>query len=74
LNRGKYSAATKAKIRACINRKGKAMGCTKKKEKSSDIEVLISSEIFKTTVESVELSLKNPGMELDFTDCVDCEE
>lgn len=72
LNRSKYSDATKAKIRACVNRKGKAMGCVKK-EKSMDIEALINSDVFKTTVESVEQSIKNPGMDLDFSDCEDCE-
>jgi hypothetical protein len=71
LNRSKYSESTKAKIRACVNRKGKAMGCTKKKEKSADIETLINSDVFKTTRELVEQSLENEGMELDFSDCAE---
>jgi len=73
LNRGKYSDATKAKIKSCIIRRGKAMGCVKK-EKSADIEELIKSDIFKATIKSVELSLKNPGMDLNFDNCEDCED
>lgn len=70
LSRSKYSDATKAKIRACVNRKGKAMGCTKKKEKSEDIEALINSDVFKTTRDMVEESINNPGMGLEFPkDC-----
>jgi len=66
LNRSKYSESTKSKIRSCINRKGKSMGCTSKKEKSEDIEVLINSEVFKTTRDLVEQSIENEGMHLDF--------
>lgn len=73
LSRGKYSAATKAKIKSCIIRRGKAMGCVKK-EKSADIEELIKSYIFKTTVESVEQSIKNPGIDLAFDESDLCEE
>ena len=69
LNRSKYSDATKAKIRACINRKSKALNCGGK-EKSDEIEVLISSPIFKTTCNMVEESISNPGMDLKFTE--DC--
>lgn len=72
LNRSKYSDSTKSKIRACVNRKGKSMGCTSK-EKSSDIDQLINSDVFKTTRELVELSLQNEGMDLDFEDCL-CNE
>jgi len=67
LNRSKFSDSTKAKIRACVNRKGKAMGCTKKSEKSADIDALINSDVFKTTRELVEQSLESKG--LDFDDC-----
>jgi len=73
LNRSKYSDATKAKIRACVNRKGKSMGCTSKKEKSADIEMLINSDVFKTTRELVNQSLENEGIDLDFDNCEDCE-
>lgn len=65
LNRSKYSEATKKKIRACVNRKGKAMGCVKK-EKSDNIDDLINSEVFESTRKLVEESLRNPGMELEF--------
>lgn len=47
------------------------MGCTSK-EKSVDIEQLINSDVFKTTRESVELSIQNEGMDLDFEEC-DCD-
>jgi len=72
LNRSKYSDSTKAKIRACINRKGKQLGCTSKKEKSNDDEIqkLINSESFKLTVQMIEESINNPGMDLDFPE--DC--
>lgn len=66
LNRSKYSDDTKSKIRACISRKGKSLGCTSKKEKSTDIEILINSEAFKVTRYMVEESIKNPGMDLEF--------
>jgi len=69
LGRSKYSDATKEKIRACINRKGKQLGCSSKKEKSMDIEKLISSDVFKTTRESVEESIANPGLDLNFSGC-----
>ena len=75
LNRSKYSDATKKKIRACVNRKGRQLGCTNKKEKSADIEELINSEVFETTRKLVEESINNPGMDLDFSEvsnCLDC--
>lgn len=79
LGRAKFSESTKKKIAACINRKAKQLGCNvSKKAKASEdhypkfIELsyeekkLYSSDVFKATKELVELSLKNPGMELDF--------
>lgn len=69
LNRSKYSDSTKAKIRACINRKSKALNCSGK-EKSDDIESLINLPIFESTRKMVEESINNPGMELDFPE--DC--
>jgi hypothetical protein len=69
LNRSKYSDATKAKIRACINRKSKEFNCGGK-EKSKDVEALINSEVFKKTRDMVEESINNPGMDLDFPE--DC--
>jgi len=68
LNRSKYSDSTKDKIRSCINSKGKQLGCTSK-EKSINIDQLIDSDIFKSTRELVELSLKNKGIDLDFEEC-----
>lgn len=78
LGRSKFSAATKKKIAACINRKAKALGCTPgKKAKASEEDLFpkyielsaeekraYSSDIFETTKELVEESIKNPGLEL----------
>lgn len=72
LGRSKFSAATKKKIAACINRKAKALGCNVSKKAKAFIELsyaekqLYSSEAFKTTKELVEKSIKNPGLDLDF--------
>jgi hypothetical protein len=75
LNRSKFSEGTKAKIHACVIKKGKALGCTKK-EKSflteEDISGIIELEIFKETRELVEQSIQNPDMELDFAGCKKC--
>jgi len=71
LGRSKFSAATKKKIAACINRKAKQLGCTPGKkakagefpkyiELSTEEKMLYSSEIFKTTREMVEKSIKDP--------------
>jgi len=84
LNRSKFSKATKQKIAACINRKAKALGCSKGKpaKAKGDFDLfedltgytyaklsqpekdLYRSEIFATTKELVEQSLKTPDMEL----------
>ncbi len=80
LSRSKFSKATKQKIAACINRKAKSLDCnvTKKakayteysyKVLDKDAKVLYSSEVFATTRELVDWSLKNPNC--DFADC-DC--
>jgi hypothetical protein len=63
LNRSKFSKSTKDKIRACINRKSKSLGCDSK-EKSFDIDELIKSDIFMETVSLVEDSIKNPNQDL----------
>ena len=67
LKRSKFSASTKKKIAACINRKAKQLGCTPgKKAKAKYIELsteekqLYSSDVFKATRELVEESIKNP--------------
>lgn len=87
LGRSKFSASTKQKIAACINRKAKSLGCGGEKkakaseegvfpkfiELSSESKRLYSSDIFKETKELVEESIKNPGMELNF-DLVDIDE
>jgi hypothetical protein len=65
LNRSKYADSTKAQIKACINRKGKQLGCTKK-EKSSDIDALIKKSQFAVTLKTVEASIKDPGRDFDF--------
>ena len=75
LNRSKFSDATKAKIKSCVMSKGKKMGCPgagdKKKETSSyltlDMQALYDSPEFASTKVLVEESIKNPGMELDFS-------
>jgi len=82
LGRSNFSAATKKRIAACINRKAKSLGCTPgKKAKAAfenldlELQQLADSEIFKSTKELVEVSLKvEGGMDLDFTECEDCEE
>ena len=84
LGRAKFSASTKKKIAACINRKAKQLGCnTSKKAKASEdhmpkyIELsyeqkkLYSSDVFETTKQLVEESIKNPDMDLDFTGVID---
>ena len=77
LGRSNFSASTKKKIAACINRKAKSLGCTPGKKAKADEEVypkyqtlsteekkLYSSDIFATTKELVDESIKNPGLEL----------
>ena len=73
LNRSKFSAETKKRIKRCIINKGIKLGCKgakeRKAEKSSyltlDIQKLYTSEEFTTTKKLVEESIKNPGMDLD---------
>lgn len=83
LGRSKFSAATKKRIAACINKKAKSLGCTPgKKAKASveysfdnlpeDIKSLVDSKIFESTKELVDASLENDGMKLDFDGCKDC--
>ena len=70
LGRSKYSKATKKKIAACINRKAKQLGCKVTKKAKADIKLtkdeksLYNSDIFKSTKELVEESIKNPGADL----------
>lgn len=83
LNRSNFSAATKKRIASCINSKAKSLGCTPGKpakakgaweELPEDIRLLAEDPVFATTKELVEASLKlDKEMELDFTDCEDCE-
>jgi len=71
LGRSKFSKATKKKIAACINRKAKELGCKTTKKAKAFIELsyeqkkLYSGEIFITTKQLVEESIKTPGMDLD---------
>jgi len=80
LGRSKFSASTKKKIAACINRKAKSLGCNVSKkakaektkkfiELSYEQKKIYSSDVFATTKELVEESIKNPDMDLDFTGC-----
>ena len=80
LGRSNFSASTKKKIAACINRKAKSLGCTpgkkakaggswddyfpKYQELSTEEKQLYSSDIFAETKILVEESIKNPGLEL----------
>ena len=72
LARSKFSSSTKKKIAACINRKAKQLGCNTTKKAKAFIELsyeqkqLYSSDLFATTKQLVEESLKNPEMDLDF--------
>lgn len=75
LGRAKFSQATKKRIAACINRRAKSMGCKPGKPAKADIELadrLVDTEIFKTTIELVDQSIENEGMELDFNECEVC--
>ena len=71
LGRSKFSTSTKKKIAACINRKAKQLGCggdkkakasIKFEDLSNDEKQLYSSDLFLTTKELVEESIKNPGV------------
>lgn len=71
LNRSKFSSSTKAKIRSCVNAKGKKMGCGGAKKAKSflieqgvEVEDIINLSIFDDTRQLVEESIKNPDMEL----------
>lgn len=90
LGKANFSAATKKKIAACINRKAKQLGCTPGKKAKADAEgeeimpryielsteqkQLYSSDAFKTTRELVELSSKEPGLDPWGVQCEDCED
>ena len=76
LNKSKYSDSTKAKIRACINRRGKKLGCGGAKKakaymEANNIDVLdiVALDIFEATREMVEYSIKNPGVDIDKRCC-----
>jgi len=72
LGRSNFSASTKKKIAACINRKAKQLGCTPGKkakaakyiELSTDEKQLYSSDVFAATKKLVEESIENPGLDL----------
>ena len=71
LNRSKFSSSTKAKIRSCVNAKGKKMGCGGAKKAKSymiengiNIDEIIGLSIFDETRRLVEESENNPGMDL----------
>lgn len=78
LGRSKFSASTKAKIAACINRKAKAMKCGgDKKAKASEetlpkfIELsyeekkLYGSDVFAETKALVDISIKYPDKDIE---------
>jgi len=71
LGRAKFSASTKKKIAACINRKAKQLGCnvSKKakayKELGTEEKQLYSSDIFASTKALVEASIKDPGKDIE---------
>ena len=74
LNRSKFSAEEKVKIKKCIINKGIKLGCKgakdRKKENSSyltlEIKELYDSKEFATTKQLVEASIKDPNKSLDF--------
>lgn len=82
LGKAKFSASTKKKIAACINRKAKSLGCktTKKAKANRDHPIYIelsyeqkqlyTSDIFATTRELVDASIDEPDMELNFVDII----
>lgn len=55
LNRSNFSSSTKAKIRSCVNSKGKTLGCVKKDSELSEEEYLgiISSPEWEATHEFI---------------------
>ena len=77
LGRSKFSASTKKKIAACINRKAKQLSCNSPKkakaytamrfvELSYEEKKLYSSDVFATTKRLVQESIENPNMDLVF--------
>ena len=86
LGRAKFSASTKKKIAACINRKAKSLGCTPGKpakaskgphypkyvELSTEQKQMYSSDIFAITKELVEKSIETPDLELFDVEEADC--
>ena len=80
LGRSNFSKSTKKRIAACINRRAKALGCKPGKkakasewpdnfypkyvELSQEEKMLYSSDIFESTKQLVDDSIKNPGLEL----------
>ncbi len=76
LGRSKFSAATKKRIAACINRRSKSMGCKPGRKAKADMEIalaLAEADIFKTTKELVDQSIEAEGLDLNFDDCEDCQ-
>jgi len=81
LKRSNFSAATQAKIAACINRKAKALGCpgTTPAKSKGEIELsaqelaLMDDPIFESTKSLVEQSIENPGMELEWPEEKGCD-
>lgn len=78
LGRSKFSAATKAKIAACINKKAKSMKCGGDKKAKASEEVLpkfielsyeekkiYGSDIFAETKALVEVSIKYPNKDIE---------
>lgn len=83
LNRSRFSASTRQKIAACINRKAKALGCPGKipaKSKGSltfedltaEEQKIFECKTFQATRELIEQSIENEGMELEFSNDDDC--
>lgn len=78
LGRANFSAATKKRIAACINRKAKQMGCNVTKKAKADVELaLFDDPIFESTKLLVEKSIADPGLHLEWDEpkeCDKCEE
>lgn len=84
LGRSKYPKKTKQRIAACINRRARQLGCKVTKKAKADNEgneifpkfielsyeekKIYSSDIFDFTKQLTEVSIKNPGKDIE--DCI----
>lgn len=78
LGRSKFSAATKKRIAACINRKAKELGCKVSKKAKADLSnvelALFDDPIFESTKLLVEQSIAEPKLHLEWDNRKKCNE